>query len=166
MDVGAEEADQEAVGSSRYLSTNIILAGNPQQMRISTDSHTEGAVLEHEGALQLPAEIKPKDSVILDATELAQRYVRPEQDLLDFTDDDMAVIEDHYVRAYAHLDKVMATLSSLQKRIAESGRSEEGSGPLWASPLTLGKKPCIRRQSNRNKALRPFFRQRVGKLER
>ena len=153
MDVGAEEADQEAVGSSRYLSTNIILAGDPQQMRISTDSHTEGAVLEHEGALQLPAEIKPKDSVILDATELAQRYVRPEQDLLDFTDDDMAVIEDHYVRAYAHLDKLMAD------RYIDDRRDD-------ADDDADAKKPCIRRQSNRNKALRPFFRQRVGKLER
>ena len=38
---------------------------------------------------------------------MAQRYVRPEQDLLDFTDDDMAVIEDNYIRAYAHLDKLM-----------------------------------------------------------
>ena len=73
-------------------------------------------IVANESGLKLPDEIKTKDSIILDATALAQQYVRPEQDLLDFTDADMAVIEGHYVKAYAHLDNLMAASSVDDRR--------------------------------------------------
>ena len=107
MGAGSAEAEQEPPGGSKYISTNLILAGNRKQVDISTARHTIDVVLENEADLQLPDEIQPKDSIILDATEIAQRYVRPEQDLLAFTNDDLDMIESNYARAYAHLDKIM-----------------------------------------------------------
>jgi len=105
----------------------------------------------YEADISIPDEIKPYDSIILDATELAKRYIRPEKDLLAFTEDDLALIEGNYVKAYAHLDNIM-----VERNIDDHNDNADES--------IASKRICLRSKSNRNKALRPFFKQRVGKL--
>ena len=53
-----------------------------------------------------PEQAKPKEELIIDANTLVQLYIKPEKDLLDFTNEDIATIEEDYNKAYAHLDKL------------------------------------------------------------
>ena len=53
-----------------------------------------------------PEQAKPKEELIIDANTLVQLYIKPEKDLLDFTNEDIAAIEEDYNKAYAHLDKL------------------------------------------------------------
>lgn len=80
--------------------------------------------------------------------------MRPEQDLLHFTDADMAAIEAYYVMAYAILDKLMS--------IDRIGNRKDSAEKADAD----GKAPRARKPPNQSSALRPFFKPRVGKLER
>ena len=78
----------------------------------------------YEADLSIPDEIKPYDSIILDATELAKRYIRPEQDLLVFTEDELVMIEKNYIRAYANLDKIIVD-SNIGNRNANIDESHD-----------------------------------------
>ena len=60
----------------------------------------------NEALLIKPEQAKPKEEFIIDANTLVQLYIKPEKDLLDFTNEDIAAIEEDYIKAYAHLDKL------------------------------------------------------------
>ena len=47
----------------------------------------------------MPNDMKTKDDLIFDSMELYQQYVRPEQDLLDFNNDDQTIIIDFFEQA-------------------------------------------------------------------
>lgn len=53
---------------------------------------TEEIIASNESLLVIPNDMKTKDDFIFDSAELYQQYVRPEQDLLDFNDDDLTLI--------------------------------------------------------------------------
>ena len=53
---------------------------------------------------------------------MAQQYIRPEKDLLDFTNEDIVAIEEYYNKAYALLDE---SSSNLNQKDNEEDYSEE-----------------------------------------
>ena len=67
-------------------------------------------IKENEALLLKPEENKPIEQLILDATTMAQQYIRPEKDLLDFTNEDIVAIDEYYSKAYAQLDDSSSNL--------------------------------------------------------
>ena len=52
----------------------------------------------------MPAQMLPKEDLILDSTVLFRQYVKPEQDLLDFDNDDMDIITEQFANATTKLN--------------------------------------------------------------
>jgi len=52
-----------------------------------------------------------KDLLILDSATMAHQYIRPEKELLDFTNEDIDQIEKYYNDAYKHLDSITGNIN-------------------------------------------------------
>ena len=83
----------------KYFSTDILSPGISSQAIISAERLTEEIIASNEGRLMMPNDMKTKDDLIFDSMELYQQYVRPEQDLLDFNNDDQTIIIDFFEQA-------------------------------------------------------------------
>ena len=111
--MGNEDENEEIKGETdnKYSSSNIILAGNLLEEDIYVTNLTDEVIAQNEALLINSEENKPLEQLILDATTMVQRYIRPEKDLLEFNGEDIAAIEQYYIKAYALLDDLIQKIN-------------------------------------------------------
>ena len=102
------EESKQSLSIDRYITTGILSAGGTAPRNVTTSRLTDRQISENEALLALPASKQASAALILDPSTAYRRLVRPEQDLLHFTADDIAAAADAFWRARERLGAIGA----------------------------------------------------------